>query len=48
MPSFLAYGIAKDTEDYIEAVYRWGTGAIELFWATLFSNQVRLVCDGLE
>lgn len=38
---FVAYGIAKDTEDYIEAVYRWSTGAVELFWATLFSNQFK-------
>ena len=27
------------TEDYIEAVYRWSTGAVELFWATVFSSQ---------
>lgn len=40
LPCFVAYGIAKDTEDYIEAVYRWSTGAVELFWATLFSHQI--------
>ncbi len=39
MPCFVAYGIAKKTEDYIEAVYRWSTGAVELFWSTFFSNQ---------
>lgn len=40
LPCFVAYGVAKNTEDYIEAVYRWSTGAVELFWATLFSNQI--------
>ena len=35
LPCFVAYGIAKQTEDYIEAVYRWSTGAVELFWSTL-------------
>lgn len=39
LPCFVAYGIAKQTEDYIEAVYRWSTGAVELFWATFFSPQ---------
>jgi hypothetical protein len=41
LPCFVAYGIAKDTEDYIEAVYRWSTGAVELFWSTLFSHQFK-------
>jgi hypothetical protein len=41
LPCFVAYGIAKDTEDYIEAVYRWSTGAVELYWATLFSYQFK-------
>ena len=41
MPCFVAYGIAKNTEDYIEAVYRWSTGAVELFWATIFSYQFK-------
>mmetsp|Transcript_14970 Transcript_14970/g.22515 ORF Transcript_14970/g.22515 Transcript_14970/m.22515 type:complete len:1308 (-) Transcript_14970:8-3931(-) len=40
MPCFVACGIAKQTEDYIEAVYRWSTGAVELFWSTLFSPQL--------
>jgi hypothetical protein len=35
----VAYGIAKQTEDYIEAVYRWSTGAVELYWATFLSAQ---------
>mmetsp|Transcript_3692 Transcript_3692/g.5713 ORF Transcript_3692/g.5713 Transcript_3692/m.5713 type:complete len:1372 (+) Transcript_3692:182-4297(+) len=39
LPCFVAYGIAKQTEDYIEAVYRWSTGAVELFWSTIFSPQ---------
>jgi len=39
LPCFVAYGIAKETVDYIEAVYRWSAGAVELFWATLFSRQ---------
>ena len=39
LPCFVAYGVAKETEDYIEAVYRWSTGAVELFWATVFSYQ---------
>ena len=41
LPCFVAYGIAKDTEDYIEAVYRWSCGAVELFWSTLFSHQFK-------
>jgi hypothetical protein len=44
LPCFVAYGIAKETEDYIEAVYRWSTGAVELFWATLFSQQFTEFC----
>mmetsp|Transcript_9641 Transcript_9641/g.14517 ORF Transcript_9641/g.14517 Transcript_9641/m.14517 type:complete len:1159 (+) Transcript_9641:48-3524(+) len=40
MPCFVAYGIAKKTEDYLEAVYRWSTGAVELFWGTAFSKQI--------
>ena len=44
LPCFVAYGIAKDTEDYIEAVYRWSCGAVELFWATLFSQQFTDYC----
>jgi hypothetical protein len=39
LPCFVAYGIAKQTEDYIEAVYRWSTGAVELYWATFLSAQ---------
>ena len=35
LPCFVAFGIAKQTEDYIEAVYRWSTGAVELFWSTI-------------
>ena len=31
----MAFGIAKQTNDYLEAVYRWSTGAVELFWATI-------------
>lgn len=37
MPCFVACGIAKSTEDYIEAVCRWSTGAVELLWASLFA-----------
>ena len=37
---FVAYGIAKKTDDYLEAVYRWSTGAVELFWATMGSSSV--------
>lgn len=37
LPCFVAYGVAKQTGDYIEAVYRWSTGAVELFWATFLS-----------
>jgi hypothetical protein len=40
MPCFVAYGIAKKTEDYLEAVYRWSTGAVELFWWTIFTEQL--------
>lgn len=40
MPCFVAYGIAKKTEDYLEAVYRWSTGAVELFWSTFFTEQI--------
>lgn len=40
MPCFVAYGIAKKTEDYLEAVYRWSTGAVELFWGTIFTEQI--------
>jgi hypothetical protein len=40
LPCFVAFGIAKDTEDYIEAVYRWSTGAVELMWYTVFSSQI--------
>lgn len=40
LPCFVAFGIAKQTEDYIEAVYRWSTGAVELFWATVTSPAV--------
>lgn len=40
MPCFVAYGIAKKTEDYLEAVYRWSTGAVELFWGTVWSEQI--------
>lgn len=35
LPCFVAFGVAKQTEDYIEAVYRWSTGAVELFWSTV-------------
>ena len=35
LPLFVAFGIAKQTNDYLEAVYRWSTGAVELFWATV-------------
>ena len=44
LPCFVAYGIAKDTEDYIEAVYRWSCGAVELFWSTFFSHQFTEYC----
>ena len=44
LPCFVAYGIAKETEDYIEAVYRWSTGAVELYWSTLFSQQFTEFC----
>lgn len=40
LPVFVAYGIAKKTEDYLEAVYRWGTGAVELMWDNLFSSKI--------
>ena len=40
LPCFVAFGIAKQTEDYIEAVYRWSTGAVELFWATITSPAI--------
>jgi hypothetical protein len=40
MPCFVAYGIAKKTEDYLEAVYRWSAGAVELFWGALFSSKI--------
>jgi hypothetical protein len=35
--SFVAFGIAKKTEDYLEALYRWAAGPLELLWASLFS-----------
>lgn len=38
LPCFVAYGVAKTTNDYIEAVYRWSTGAVELFYASFFSS----------
>jgi hypothetical protein len=40
MPCFVACGVAKLTEDYIEAVCRWSTGAVELLWSTLFSPRI--------
>ena len=40
MPCFVAYGIAKKTEDYLEAVYRWSAGAVELFWGAIFSRKI--------
>lgn len=40
MPCFVAYGIAKKTEDYLEAVYRWSAGAVELFWGAIFSLKI--------
>jgi hypothetical protein len=30
--SYVAYGIAKKTEDYLEALYRWAAGPLELMW----------------
>lgn len=40
LPCFVSYGVAKQTGDYIEAVYRWSTGAVELFWATFLSPEI--------
>jgi hypothetical protein len=40
MPCFVAYGIAKKTEDFLEAVYRWSAGAVELFWGGFFSKKI--------
>ena len=40
LPCFVAYGVAKQTGDYIEAVYRWSTGAVELFWSTIISPAI--------
>jgi hypothetical protein len=34
--SFVAYGIAKKTEDYLEALYRWAAGPLELMWKSFF------------
>ncbi len=34
--SFVAYGIAKKTEDYLAALYRWSAGPLELMWPSLF------------
>lgn len=36
LSSYVAYGIAKKTEDYLEALYRWAAGPLELFWPSLF------------
>jgi hypothetical protein len=33
--SYVAYGIAKKTEDYLEALYRWAAGPLELMWLSL-------------
>lgn len=33
---YVAYGIAKKTEDYLEALYRWAAGPLELMWLSLF------------
>lgn len=38
MPCFVAYGVAKKTEDFLEAVYRWSAGAVELSWGALRSS----------
>jgi hypothetical protein len=34
--SYVAYGIAKKTEDYLEALYRWSAGPLELMWLSFF------------
>lgn len=37
---FVAYGIAKKTEDYLEALYRWAAGPLELFWPSFFQWEI--------
>jgi hypothetical protein len=32
---YVASGIAKKSEDFLEALYRWSAGPLELFWISL-------------
>jgi hypothetical protein len=32
----VAYGVAKRTEDFLEALYRWAAGPLELLWPSFF------------
>jgi hypothetical protein len=34
--SYVAYGVAKRTEDFLEALYRWAAGPLELLWPSFF------------
>jgi hypothetical protein len=34
--SYVAYGVAKKTEDFLEALYRWSAGPLELLWPSFF------------
>lgn len=37
---YVALGIAKKNEDFIDALYRWAAGPIELLWFSFFSSQL--------
>lgn len=38
---YVAYGIAKKTEDFLEALYRWAAGPLELFWLSWWNNEIQ-------
>jgi hypothetical protein len=40
MCSFVAYGVAKKTEDFLEALYRWNAGPLELLWPSFFDWKI--------
>jgi hypothetical protein len=37
---YVAFGIAKKTEDFLEALYRWSAGPLELLWPSFFQWKI--------
>jgi hypothetical protein len=35
---FIANGVPKREQDYLDSIYRWTTGSVELFWPTLYRH----------